>query len=64
MDNYLCPCGYVYSEELGSPSHGIAPGTKFADIPSDWKCPVCGLPKDYFGSRTETLNAVGITDTK
>lgn len=64
MDNYICPCGYIYSEELGCPSQGVAPGTKFEDIPSDWKCPVCGLSKDYFGSRTETLNAVGITDTK
>lgn len=64
MDNYICPCGYVYCEELGSPAHGVAPGTRFEDLPDDWKCPVCGLPKDYLGSRDEIINAVGIHDVK
>ncbi len=48
MSQYVCPCGYAYNEVLGSPSHGIAPGTKFDDIANSWKCPVCGLSKDYF----------------
>ena len=27
---YVCElCGWVYDEELGDPSNGIAPGTKF-----------------------------------
>lgn len=63
MDNYLCPCGYVYCEELGSPVRGIAPGTKFSDLPSEWRCPVCGLSKDYFGSRNAILNALDIPKT-
>lgn len=58
MEQYLCPCGYLYNEELGCPSDGIAPGTKFEDIPDDWHCPVCGLTKDYFGSREEIEEAV------
>ena len=48
MKKYVCPCGYVYDEALGDPDSGIAPGTKFEDIPEDWVCPVCGLTKDVF----------------
>ncbi|MBP3876510.1 MAG: rubredoxin, partial [Lachnospiraceae bacterium] len=28
--------------------HGIEPGTKFDDLPDDWKCPRCKKPKDKF----------------
>ena len=45
---YVCPCGYVYDETLGDPDHGIAPGTKWEDVPEDFECPVCGLAKDMF----------------
>jgi len=46
---YLCTlCGYIYDEELGEPEDGIAPGTKFEDIPEDWCCPECGATKDDF----------------
>ena len=48
MDKYVCPCGYVYDPAVGDPDSGIAPGTKFEDIPDDWVCPVCGLSKDMF----------------
>ncbi|HAZ36814.1 MAG TPA: rubredoxin [Clostridiaceae bacterium] len=49
MDKYVCPaCGYIYDPELGDPDNGIAPGTKFEDIPDDWVCPVCGLAKSEF----------------
>lgn len=38
---YRCPlCGYVYDEEKE--------GVKFADLPDDWCCPVCGEPKSEF----------------
>ena len=47
---YACPCGYVYDEELGDLENGIAPGTKFSDIPEDWTCPICGLGKDAFSA--------------
>lgn len=42
------PCGYIYDPELGDPDGGIAPGTKFEDIPDDWVCPICGVGKDMF----------------
>ncbi len=45
---YECPCGYVYDEAVGDPDSGIAPGTKWEDIPDDWVCPICGLGKDAF----------------
>ncbi len=41
-------CGYIYDEELGIPDDGIAPGTKWDDIPEDWECPDCGISKFDF----------------
>ena len=49
MAKYVCDaCGWEYDEELGSPENGIAPGTKFADLPEDFECPLCGVGKDMF----------------
>lgn len=49
MHKYVCPtCGYVYDPEKGDPDNGIAPGTKFEDLPDDWVCPICGVPKSDF----------------
>ena len=31
-----------------TPTRGIAPGTKFADLPDDWECPECFAGKDEF----------------
>lgn len=46
---YVCNiCGWEYDEELGDPDNGIAPGTKFADLPDDFACPLCGVGKDDF----------------
>ena len=42
------PCGMIYDEALGMPEHGLAPGTRFEDIPDDWVCPECGAGKDAF----------------
>jgi rubredoxin len=49
MDKYVCTlCGYVYDPEQGDPDNGVAPGTKWEDVPADWECPVCGAGKDDF----------------
>lgn len=49
MKKYVCSvCGYVYDEEKGDPDKGIAPGTKFEDLPDDFECPLCGVGKDLF----------------
>ncbi len=46
---YVCVvCGYVYDEDLGDEANGIAPGTKFEDLPEDYACPLCGVGKDQF----------------
>lgn len=46
---WLCvPCGYIYDENIWDPDGGIAPGTRFEDIPADWRCPVCGVGKSDF----------------
>jgi len=42
-------CGLIYDEALGLPEEGIAPGTRWADIPDDWVCPSCGAAKSDFG---------------
>ena len=41
-------CGFVYDEELGLPDEGIAPGTRWDDIPDDFYCPQCGAGKEDY----------------
>lgn len=41
-------CGHIYDEREGAPDEGIAPGTRWADIPDSWICPLCGTPKAQF----------------
>lgn len=41
-------CGYIYDERLGDPEHGIAPGTRWEDVPGSWICPECDEGKDAF----------------
>jgi len=41
-------CGYVYDESVGDPEHGIAPGTRWEDVPENWECPDCGVSKMDF----------------
>lgn len=49
MKAYLCViCGYVYEEAKGDPAAGIAPGTKWEDVPLSWRCPDCGAGKEEF----------------
>ena len=46
---YVCDiCGWEYDEALGDPENGIAPGTKFEDLPEDFTCPICGVDKSNF----------------
>ena len=49
MGKYVCSiCGYIYDEATGIPEAGIAPGTKWEDLPDDWVCPICGATKAEF----------------
>ena len=47
---YVCSiCGYVYDPVKGDPDNGIPAGTKFEDLPADWRCPRCKQSKEKFG---------------
>ncbi|TRX54989.1 rubredoxin--NAD(+) reductase [Thalassomonas sp. M1454] len=41
-------CAWVYDESKGWPEDGIAPGTRWQDVPKDWLCPECGVGKSDF----------------
>ncbi len=46
---FLClPCWYIYDEELWDEDGGLAPWTKFEDIPNNRRCPVCWVTKKDF----------------
>ncbi len=47
--SYKCTkCDYVYDPAAGDPENGIEPGTPFSELPSSWKCPLCGAGKNQF----------------
>ncbi len=49
FQQYICrACGLIYDEAEGDPDSGLAPGTRFEDIPDDWECPLCGVTKADF----------------
>ena len=50
---FICRgCYFVYNEAQGLPANGIAPGTRFADLPASWECPDCGTDKSKFRAHT------------
>jgi rubredoxin-NAD+ reductase len=49
MSKWECiVCGLVYDEKAGWPDDGIAPGTRWENVPEDWLCPDCGVGKEDF----------------
>ena len=50
---YICnACGWIYDEAKGDPDSGLAPGTRYEDIPDDWACPLCQVTKADFSPYT------------
>lgn len=50
-DMWMCQvanCGYIYNPDKGDKKGKIKAGTKFEDLPDDWRCPVCGATKKGF----------------
>ena len=46
---YICACGYTeYDESVGDEYNALEPGTKWADVPADFLCFICGLGKGAF----------------
>ena len=41
-------CWQIYDPAAGDPVAQIPPGTPFANLPQDWRCPTCDGPKDQF----------------
>jgi rubredoxin len=41
-------CGWIYDEAAGLPEEGIAAGTRWAEVPADWRCPLCDVGKEDF----------------
>ena len=63
MNQYICSiCSYTYDEAKGIPEAGIAPGTKWKDLPEDWKCPLCGADKSQFREKTEQTKPTATPD--
>ena len=49
MAKYVCTvCNWEYDETVGYEEGGIAPGTKFDELPDDFECPLCHVGKDMF----------------
>ena len=49
LKSWMCViCGFIYDEADGLPDEGIAPGTKWEDVPPNWACPDCGARKEDF----------------
>ncbi|HEY2864948.1 MAG TPA: rubredoxin [Casimicrobiaceae bacterium] len=49
MKKYMCLiCGHIYDEAFGDPDTGIAPGTRWEDVPPNWTCPDCGARKEDY----------------
>ena len=41
-------CAFVYDEALGMPEEGVAPGTRWENVPETWSCPDCSAAKADF----------------
>jgi rubredoxin len=51
MKRYWCLlCGWIYEEVAGAPDEGVAPGTKWEDVPDDYTCPACSASKADFAA--------------
>lgn len=49
LDRHECEaCGYVYEPIKGDDKQQISAGTPFEELPTSWRCPVCGSPLTRF----------------
>ena len=59
MTKYVCTvCGYVYDPAAGDPDNGVAPGTKWEDVPEDWVCPLCAVGSVGFTRGNQVIPSV------
>jgi len=48
-------CQYLYEPKNGDDNYPVAKGTRFENLPPDWRCPVCGAEKKMFESRSKVV---------
>ena len=54
LQQFICGgCYFIYEPSTGIPDQAIAPGTPFAAIPANWRCPDCGTEKSTFRPHVE-----------
>ena len=54
MSVYVCGrCKWEYDEAKGAPDAGVAPGTKWENLPDGFVCPLCGASKPEFAKKPE-----------
>jgi GntR family transcriptional regulator / MocR family aminotransferase len=57
--SFICRgCYFIYEEAAGLPQQSIKPGTAFAEIPANWRCPDCGTEKSTFRPYVEKSAAI------
>ena len=57
MKTYVCTiCGFIYDEAKGIPNAGIAPGTRWDELPGNWVCPLCGAAKSEFKEQGDSAS--------
>jgi GntR family transcriptional regulator/MocR family aminotransferase len=60
QQRFMCRgCYFIYDEARGAPAQSLPPGTPFADIPAQWKCPDCGTDKSNFRPYGAEVRATG-----
>jgi rubredoxin len=63
LDRHECrACGYVYEPTKGDSAGKISPMTRFEDLPSSWRCPVCGAKTIQFQNVGVLGKASGFTE--
>ena len=63
IDRYECTaCGYVYEPTKGDSVSKVSAGTPFQDLPTTWRCPVCGSKKTVFSNIGEKGSPSGFKE--
>ncbi len=44
----VATCGYIYNPDKGDRKAKIPKGTRFEDLPEEWRCPICGASKKAY----------------
>lgn len=51
MDRYECrSCGNTYEPARGDSQADVPPGVEFKNLPTDWRCSVCGASRSQFSN--------------